>query len=64
LVEWKPKIDESRVEFGESLCVQFVEIHEEIEVEDDQAEVFGPQIELDLRIGSDLVRDLRDELIH
>ena len=37
LVEWKPKIDEFRVEFGENSGAEFVEIHEEIEVEDDQA---------------------------
>jgi len=41
-----------------------VKIHEEIEVEDDQGEGFGPQIELDLGTGSDHVRDFGDELIH
>jgi len=52
LVEWKLKIDESRVEFGGNSGAEFVEIHEEIEVEDDQAEVFGPQIKLHLGTGS------------
>jgi len=41
LVEWKSKIDESRVEFDENLCSEFVEIHEELEVEDEQAEILG-----------------------
>ena len=35
LVELKPKIDGSRVEFGENSGDEFVEMHEEIEVEDD-----------------------------
>ena len=64
LVEWQPKIDESRVEFGENPCAEFVEIHEEIKVEDDWAKVFGPQIKLDLGTGSDPVRNLGDEMIH
>jgi len=64
LVEWKPKIDKSRVEFGENSGAEFVKIHEEIEVEDDQGECFGPKIELDLGTGSDPVRDFGDELFH
>jgi len=39
-----------------------VEIYDEIEIEDDQAEGIGPQIELDLETGPDPVRVLRDEL--
>jgi len=64
LVEWQPKIVESRAESGENLCDEFVEIHEEIEVEDEQCEVFGPQIELDLGTGLDPVRDFGEEMIH
>ena len=64
LLEWQPKIIESRVESGENLCDEFMETHEEIKVEDEQAEVFGPQIELDLGIGSDPVRDFGEEMIH
>jgi len=48
LVERKPKIYGSRNEFEEKLGDEFVEIHEEIEVKDDQGEGFGPQIKLDL----------------
>ena len=64
LVEWKTKIDGSRIEFGENSGHQFVEIHEEIEVEHDQGEGFWPQIELDLGTGSEPVRDFGDELFH
>jgi len=64
LAEWKPKIDGSRVEFGENSGDEFVEIHEEIEVEDEQGEGFGPQIELNVGIGSDPIRNLADELFH
>ena len=39
-----------------------MEIHDEVEIEDDQAEVFGPQIELDLGTGSNPVHDLEDEM--
>jgi len=57
LVEWKPKIDGSRVEFRQDSGDDFVEIHEEIEVKDDQGEGFGPQIELNLGTGSDPVHN-------
>jgi len=41
---------------------EFVEIHDEVEIEDGHAEGFGPQIELDLGIGAGLVRDFREEV--
>jgi len=62
LVEWKPKTDGSKIEFGEKLGDEFVKIYEEIEVDDDQGEGIGPQIELNLGTGSDPVRDFEDEL--
>ena len=64
LVEWKPKIGGSRTEIEEKLGDEFVEIHEEIEVKDDQGEGFGPQIKLDLGTGSDPIRDFGEELFH
>jgi len=39
-----------------------VEVHDEIEIDDDRAEGIGPQIELDLGTGFDHVRDFGDEL--
>ena len=54
LVEWNPKLDEKLVDLGVKLD-EFMEICDE--VEEEQPEVFGPQIELDLGIGS-LIHDL------
>jgi len=39
----------------------FVEIHDEVEIEDDLLEGIGPQIELDLGTGSNLVREFGNE---
>jgi len=48
-VEWKPKkLTNLGFEFGVKSVDEFVEIHDEIEIEDNQAEGIGPQIELDL----------------
>jgi len=63
LVEWKPKINQSRVDFKVKSVDEFVEVHDEIEIEDDQADGFGPQIELNLGTGSNPVRDFGDELV-
>ena len=62
LIEWKPQIDESRVDLGVKLDDELVEIHDEVEMEDDQTEVFRPKIELDLGTGPDPVRDFEDEM--
>ena len=51
LIEWNPKLDDTRVDLGVKLD-EFMEISDG--VEEDQAEVFGPQIEIDLETGSDL----------
>ena len=48
LVEWNPKLDKTRVDLGVKLD-EFVEICDE--VEEDEAEAFGPQIEIDLKQG-------------
>jgi len=58
LVEWNPKFDGSRVDLGVKVD-EFVEICDELE--EDHAEVFGPQIELDLGTGSDPVHDLEEK---
>ena len=50
------------MDFGVKSVDEFVEVHDEVEIEDDQDEGFGPQIELDLGIGSDPVLDFGDEL--
>jgi len=42
---------------------EFVEICDEVEIEEDQAVVFGPQIELDLGTRSDPVRDLEEKSV-
>ena len=55
LVEWNPKLDETQVDLGVKLD-EFVEICDE--VEEDEAEVFGPQIEIDLKQGLTLENHL------
>jgi len=52
----------SRVVFGVKSVGQFVEVHGEVEIEDDQTEGIGPQIKLDLGTGFDPVLDLGEEL--
>jgi len=59
LVEWNPKLDETPVALGVEL-EEFVEICDEFE--EDQLEVFGPQIELELGTGS-LFHDLGEPSI-
>ena len=51
LVEWKLKLEVSRGDLGIKLD-ELVEICDEFE--EDQLEVFGPQIELDLGTGSSI----------
>ena len=51
LVEWKPKLEVSRGDLGMKFD-ELVEISDEFE--EDKPEVFGPQIELNLRTGSSI----------
>jgi len=51
LVEWNPKLNENPVELGVNLD-EFVKICDE--GEEEQPEVFGLQIELDLGTGSSI----------
>jgi len=51
LVEWNPKLNENPVDFGVNLDESVV-IYDEMEEE--QHEVFGPQIKLDLGTGSSI----------
>jgi len=51
IVEWNPQLSEKPIDLGINL-VEILEICDE--VEEKEAEVFGPQVEIDLKNVSDL----------
>ena len=61
LVEWKPKLDRSKVKTGIKSAEDFMKIHGEVEIKDDLPKDIGPQIELELGTGSNLVREFGNE---